>query len=357
MERPPVSLTTLPIELLSRIFVVSSNPSLVLTCRALNHALAPLSKSIATRIQFLLVRYRNNYVKCVIKGLRWSFFDLGLLNALDRIYRQERERIREEETRQQQHLSAASALSVSVSFSLQGWESWQPMGGSGPTWTYDSPISSRESSIYGSPALSSSSPQPPSSSSMSTATTSSSTIVEEPPRKKRRKKYQIAAPESILQGPPESKTETDQAAAQKYSSTESTGTNNPKFDQEIPLPKDFSMPRRLFKSDTHKQLLRTLLDRGASPSYPSHYPLVRASQRGDTEMVKMLLDAGAPPDQKALRWACVEEQNDVLDIFLERGVKPDGECLRWCVEKGKSKMIDRLLKLGVVPDLKTLIGF
>lgn len=117
------------------------------------------------------------------------------------------------------------------------------------------------------------------------------------------------------------------------------------------------MPRRLFKSSDHLQLINTLLARGASPSHPSHYPLVRASQRGDVEMVKTLFAFGAPPEMKALRLACVEEKDEVLDLFLERGVQPDKQCLSLCVEKGKIRMIDRLLELGVVPDLKTVLGF
>ncbi|KAF9433270.1 receptor accessory protein 4 [Entomortierella beljakovae] len=113
------------------------------------------------------------------------------------------------------------------------------------------------------------------------------------------------------------------------------------------------MPRGLFRSNKYMPLIRVLLSRGASPTYRSHYPLVRASQRGDTDMVRLLVEYGAPLDITALRWACVEEKDEVIDIFLEKGVKPDGQCLSWCVEKGKTRMVDKLLKLGVVPDLKT----
>jgi len=87
MPRQALTFKSLPTEIITRIFILSSNPSLVLICRELNHILAPLSKSTAIRTEFLLVRYRNNYVKAVVKGLRWAFFDLELLNALDRLYR------------------------------------------------------------------------------------------------------------------------------------------------------------------------------------------------------------------------------------------------------------------------------
>ncbi|KAG0035329.1 hypothetical protein BGZ81_009825 [Podila clonocystis] len=315
------TLLTLPTELISRIFTLSSNPSLVLTCRVLNQTLAPLSKSVYTRIEFLLYRYRNNYIKAVVKGLRWSFFDLVLLQGLDRIYARERARIRDAHTRESQNNLAIAQYSNS---------------------------SSRSSSVVSTPRMSSVSPSP------SSPTTSSPSIAHSNPRdpsdrpKKKRKKYQL---------PEESETAVnDQLLMDGISTSTDTSGSTSNTNDLIPLPNDFSMPRRLFKSHKHFELIKNLIARGASPSQPSNYPLVRASQRGDVEMVKLLLVNGAPPDQKALRWTCVEEQDAVLDLFVEMGVMPDETCLDWCVEKGKTRMIDRLLKLGVVPNLKTVLG-
>ncbi|KAF9358543.1 hypothetical protein BGX26_001487 [Mortierella sp. AD094] len=312
MPGPNASLTTLPHEIVSRIFTLSSNPALVITCRELNQTLAPLSKSIATRIEFLLLRYRGNYIKAVIKGLRWTFFDLGLLNALDRIYRNERLRILKTAARQ--------------------------------------PLIAGAKSLNGVPQSSPQQLQPP-------GAAATSDPNKEPPKKKR-KKYHLLAPESSLQSPIADDTSiclTTDARHTDLPAGETVASSS--YNQEIPLPKDFPLPRRLFKSSDFMPLIQVLLSRGASPSYPSHYPLVRASQRGDADMVRLLFEYGAPPEMKALRWACVEEMNDVLDVFLEKGIKPDEQCLSWCVEKGKTKMIDRLLKLGVVPDLKTVLGF
>ncbi|KAF9209824.1 hypothetical protein BGZ49_000545 [Haplosporangium sp. Z 27] len=305
---PKTSLTTLPPEILSHIFTLSSNPALVITSRELNQILAPLSKSTATRIEFLLVRYRGNYVKAVVKGLRWAFFDLGLLNSLDRTYRNEKLRMLESRLRQGL-ISRAKSLN----------EPHQ--------------IQKDTSSASG---------------------TTSASIPHSEPARKKRKKYHLPTLESSIQNP----------APNDSSACETSHTDIVKADiavsdtcnQEIPLPKDFPMPRRLFKSSKHMPLIQVLLSRGASPSYPSHYPLVRSSQRGDADMVRLLLENGATPDIKALRWACVEEMNEVVDVFVERGVKPDGQCLSWCVEKGKLKMVDRLLKMGVIPDLKTVLG-
>ncbi|KAG0362265.1 hypothetical protein BG005_006251 [Podila minutissima] len=316
------TLLTLPTELISRVFTLSSNPSLVLTCRVLNQTLAPLSKSVYTRIEFLLYRYRNNYIKAVVKGLRWSFFDLDLLQGLDRIYARERARARDAHIRESLNTFAIAQYSNS---------------------------SSQNSSVVSTPLMSSVPPSP------SPSTTSTASIAHSNPGdssdrpKKKRRKYQLPeASETAVN---------DQLLMDGISaSTDASGSTSSANTDLIPLPKDFSMPRRLFKSHKHFMLIENLIARGASPSQPSNYPLVRASQRGDVEMVKLLLVNGAPPDQKALRWACVEEQDAVLDLFVEMGVMPDETCLDWCVEKGKTRMIDRLLKLGVVPNLKTVLG-
>ncbi|KAF9948364.1 hypothetical protein BGZ70_002244 [Mortierella alpina] len=320
MHRPSASITTLPYELIIAIFTLSSNPSLVFTCKELHHILAPLSRSNSARINFLLIRYRHNYVKAVIKGLRWKFFDLELLSALDRLYSRVTQRKSEASARQQLH---AAALLSSHS-SLPWLDTAAPTNSASTT------------------------PAAP-----STPTTLESI---EPPRKKR-KKYQIPIPESYLSMGVMGNHSRSASPADPLSNTSTTdSTSSTEVVQEIPLPKDFSMPRRLFKSSSYLPLIQQLLSRGGSPSYPSHYPLVRASQRGDVDMVRLLLSFGAPPDMKAVQQACVEEQDAVLDLFLERGVKPDTQCLSLCVEKGKTRMIDRLLKLGVVPDLKTVLG-
>ncbi|KAG0208644.1 hypothetical protein BGX28_000452 [Mortierella sp. GBA30] len=267
---PPVSLTNLPYELIITIFTLSSNPSFLFTCKELHHILAPLSRSNSTRINFLLIRYRNNYVKAVIKGLRWKFFDLGLLNALDRLYTRDTQRKAEADARYILHSNAP------LTFNGLAW-----LDTITPADSPSAPCTPEENST------------PPASQSR------------EPPKKKR-KKYQIPIPESYLQkrtlasssSRPSSPFPNQLNDSNTTISTDSSDSTAA-FNQTIPLPKDFSMPRRLFKSSEYLPLIRELLIRGGSPSYPSHYPLVRASQRGDVDMVRLLLSFGAPPDMRA----------------------------------------------------------
>ncbi|KAG0283508.1 hypothetical protein BGZ96_012095 [Linnemannia gamsii] len=330
MPQPAPSLLTLPTELIINIFILSSNPALVLTCRSLNYTFAPLSKSNSTRTRFLLTRYRHNYVKAVVKGLRWAFFDIDLLNALDYIYARDRERSRiGDEPSRQVLLARPHLTTVGSSAQFHAWE----------TTATASPISQLTDDVS---AVSSRT---------TTATPTSSkrslpAEAEDSSSKKKRRKYPL--PPSTPRNPIPADLSADRSAG---------GEGSEQQDRLIPLPKDYPIPRRLFKSHEFIPLLHALLSRGGSPSHTSHYPLVRASQRGDVEMVRMLLSYGAPAEMKALRWACVEEHDEILDVFLEYGVKPDDQCLSWCVEKGKTRMIDRLLKLGVVPNLKTVLGF
>ncbi|KAG0242864.1 hypothetical protein BGX31_011454 [Mortierella sp. GBA43] len=314
MAQTSATFRSLPTEIITKIFILSSNPSLALICRELNHILAPLTRSIAIRTDFLLVRYRNNYVKAVAKGLRWAFFDLELLKALDRSY------LKQIMTRQ----SCQARLE------------------------YSQPGTKRDrSSLLGHDQEPSTTPTHNHTSLDLISNTPQRSEVQAPPRKKR-KKYADPLQE-ISHIPP--------STDNKGCSTEAMDASTTCPENGIPLPKDFAMPRRLFKSSVHLPLINTLLLRGASPSYPSHYPLVRACQRGDVDMVKTLFAFGAPPEMTALRWACAEEQDEIIDLFLGMGVRPDGQCLSWCVERGKTRMIDKLLKMGVVPDLKTVLGF
>ncbi|KAK3833034.1 MAG: hypothetical protein JOS17DRAFT_741328 [Linnemannia elongata] len=335
MPQPTPPLLTLPTELLINIFILSSNPALALTCRTLNFTLAPLSKSNSTRTRFLLTRYRHNYVKAVVKGLRWAFFDIDLLNALDHIYSRgrDRSRIADEVTARQELLwRPHSVTTVGSSAQFHAWET--------TTTETASPIDQLADDV--SVASSRTTTPTPTPSKRSQPAEDSSS-------KKKRRKYPL--PPSTPRNPLP-----DDLSVNSTAGGEGGGASDQQ-NSLIPLPKDFSIPRRLFKSHDYMPLLRALLSRGGSPSHTSHYPLVRASQRGDIEMVRMLLSYGAPAEMKALRWACVEEHNEIVDVFLEYGVKPDDQCLSWCVEKGKSKMIDRLLKMGVVPNLKTVLGF
>ncbi|KAG0255333.1 hypothetical protein BG011_005196 [Mortierella polycephala] len=233
-----------------------------------------------------------NYIKAVIKGLRWSFFDIELLAALDRLYRNERQRLAEVSTKKAQLTIAISASKPSP----------QPL---------------LEPSI-----------SPLNTSSTTTSNPSTREAPESDRPKKKRKKYQV-----------------NQDLLETVTTTNVTkdGTQTLNVASLLAATIDTTS---ISKTEAGNNML---LSRGGSPSYPSGYPLVRACQRGDIDMVRLLLSHGAPPEVKALRWACVEEHDEVLDIFLEVGVKPDQECLKRCVEMGKFKMTNRLLELGVYP--------
>ncbi|KAF9973100.1 hypothetical protein BGZ73_003701 [Actinomortierella ambigua] len=94
-EPPPPTATTatlasLPTELLLRIFTLSSNPALALLSRDFYTRIGDASKtSVATRVAFLMVRYRAHWGKMIVKGLRWKFFNRDVLHALDRLYARE----------------------------------------------------------------------------------------------------------------------------------------------------------------------------------------------------------------------------------------------------------------------------
>ncbi|KAG0275164.1 hypothetical protein BGZ95_009117 [Linnemannia exigua] len=333
MPKPAApTLQTLPTELIIYIFILSSNPALALTSRRLNYTLALLAKSNSTRTRFLLTRYRHNYVKAVVKGLRWAFFDIDLLNNLDHVYARDRSRIAEEASQQELPLNS----NLGAIESPARFHAWESVTASSISLLTDK-------ASVSSPGTPTPTPTP--------RKHAAPSVAEDSSKKKKRRKYPLPPPTPRYPVPTEPPIDSNIGAGAEG------GMDRELPSSLIPLPKDFPIPRRLFKSHIYIPLLRALLSRGGSPSHTSHYPLVRASQRGDVEMVKMLLSYGAPAEMKALRWACVEEHNEIVDVFLEYGVKPDDQCLSWCVEKGKTKMIDRLLKLGVVPNLKTVLGF
>ncbi|KAF7722492.1 hypothetical protein EC973_003112 [Apophysomyces ossiformis] len=76
----------LPCEIITYIFVLSSNPQLPLVCRNLMHMLYKCSETV--KMEWLLHRYHYNIIKAFEEGLRFSFFDMQLLSHFDRLYQQ-----------------------------------------------------------------------------------------------------------------------------------------------------------------------------------------------------------------------------------------------------------------------------
>jgi len=82
------------------------------------------------------------------------------------------------------------------------------------------------------------------------------------------------------------------------------------------------------------EIVRMLPDAGADPNQESHglsegLPLCAAACRGHTELVRLLLDRGADPNgiengpMTALAWARWTKHPDTVELLLERGASLD----------------------------------
>ncbi|KAG0255738.1 hypothetical protein DFQ27_006090 [Actinomortierella ambigua] len=170
------TLASLPTELLLRIFTLSANPSLALLSRDFYTRIGDASRtSVATCVAFLMTRYRARWDRMVIKGLRWKFFNLDVLHALDRLYarrvqrklerraarleRDERQRQIEaqldpqwslgggsgaEKNLKRKALSSASLLTTTTSSSTASSLSWTDVPGAGVPGPQDVSLGSKK---------------------------------------------------------------------------------------------------------------------------------------------------------------------------------------------------------------------
>ncbi|KAG0171073.1 hypothetical protein DFQ28_010552 [Apophysomyces sp. BC1034] len=76
----------LPCEIITRIFILSSNPHLPVVCRNLMHMLYKCSETV--KVEWLLHRHNQNIFEAFEEGLRFPFFDIQLLTHFDRLYQQ-----------------------------------------------------------------------------------------------------------------------------------------------------------------------------------------------------------------------------------------------------------------------------
>lgn len=77
--------------------------------------------------------------------------------------------------------------------------------------------------------------------------------------------------------------------------------------------------------DGHKEVVQILLDAGADPNEESRYPLVRAVQKGHKEIVQILLNAGAEIDRDngaALDEATRKGNVEIVKMLLDAGADP-----------------------------------
>ncbi len=98
-------------------------------------------------------------------------------------------------------------------------------------------------------------------------------------------------------------------------------------------------------------------------------PLMKASHRGETAIVRMLIAARAQLDARnadgsnALWLACVGGHLDVIDTLVEAGIDLDNRndngatALMHGASSGKADVVARLLEKGADPSPETLDGF
>jgi hypothetical protein len=77
------SLDQLPHEILTSIFIWSSNDELPLVSKALYHNLQ--NTSIGTKVEFLLERHGNKPIEALLKGANFRFFNMNVHKRLDQI--------------------------------------------------------------------------------------------------------------------------------------------------------------------------------------------------------------------------------------------------------------------------------
>jgi thiosulfate/3-mercaptopyruvate sulfurtransferase len=108
--------------------------------------------------------------------------------------------------------------------------------------------------------------------------------------------------------------------------------------------------------------LNAVTDNGATP-------LMKASHKGQSDIVRMLIGAGALLDARnadgnnALWLACVGAHPNAMDALIEAGVEIDNQNdngatpLMYAASTGKAAIVERLLLAGADIRLETLDGF
>jgi thiosulfate/3-mercaptopyruvate sulfurtransferase len=98
-------------------------------------------------------------------------------------------------------------------------------------------------------------------------------------------------------------------------------------------------------------------------------PLMRASHKGDIDMVGLLIQAGARLNARnadgnnALWLACVGGHPDIIDVLTKAGIEIDNQNdngatpLMYAASAGKAEIVDSLLARGASTDVETLDGF
>lgn len=133
--------------------------------------------------------------------------------------------------------------------------------------------------------------------------------------------------------------------------------------QVIPC-KDRTIPQWFFSvpdpKGTYYELVKILLERGASPNESDGYPIIKSAQLGRIKMARLLLTFNAKPgikDNMALKVSAKESDFDMVNLLIERGAKPDSDTLRIAVERKHWNMAQLLIKHGATPSPDVVAAF
>ena len=122
----------------------------------------------------------------------------------------------------------------------------------------------------------------------------------------------------------------------------------------------------------HTDVVRLLLDAGAEPSTETEgkrteggaTPLLAAAQRCHNDVVQLLLDRGAEPNITLLHYASCQGYKTVVQLLLEKGADPnnvlvavDGKTpLHFSAREGHRDVVEALLDGGAEPNRADING-
>ena len=122
----------------------------------------------------------------------------------------------------------------------------------------------------------------------------------------------------------------------------------------------------------HKDMVETLLDRGADISQKNHEGwtvLIFAAKGGHNDVIELLLEKGVVVDEKsrvgrtALTFAAAEGKTDTVEFLLAKGAVIDETAnngrtaLTWAAQNGHTATVGFLLEKGAVPGVKSNDGY
>ncbi|RIA99255.1 hypothetical protein C1645_747729 [Glomus cerebriforme] len=113
-------------------------------------------------------------------------------------------------------------------------------------------------------------------------------------------------------------------------------------------------------NDIYYELVKILLNRGASPNEPDGYPIIKSAQLGRLKMAKLLISFGAKADTKdnmALIVASKSNDFEMVKLLLDSDVKADSNALKVAVEKKHWKMAEFLMSKGAIPTQEVVEAF